>query len=486
MKKKLLKIGILSVCLLFAFGVKAQTTIDFNDLAPFEGTTLETEGFTFACSYDGVADTTYLMKIETAEGYASPCLINLDYEKGIILTKTDNSAFNLESFKFAGDPWGTASDVIVTGTHPDESTQTITFTANDGIVLTTKSVNWANLTKVLFEFKGGENTAFGPIDDIVLPAAITLVPATSIDVSTLGNVTSIEIWEKLQFSAEVAPEGSTDDLVWSVVNGTGSATISLLGLLTPISIGTVTIHAEAGAVSSDYVLNITPTILTTLIDFNSLEKGEVGLTLNIGGYTFTAAQFGVPIDWDPLAISTEYESKSLLNNNYGNGIILTRTDNSAFNLASFDFAASPWEPSDVTVTGTFADATTLIKVVTATSKDYVNTVLNWINLSNVYFDFGDGENNAYGPLDNISLPSEIIISINSSKLSEFTGTVNNSLLQLNFAKEVNNVQVVIFDTQGRQMKTVFVSGKMATVNIENLNRGVYIVKTAKSTFRFIK
>ena len=80
--------------------------------------------------------------------------------------------------------------------------------------------------------------------------------------------------------ATVAPEGLTDALVWSVVDGTGSATISAVGLLTSTRVGTVTVHAVAGTVLNDYPLTINPTILTTLIDFETVAAGSVGLVFN--------------------------------------------------------------------------------------------------------------------------------------------------------------------------------------------------------------
>jgi len=68
----------------------------------------------------------------------------------------------------------------------------------------------------------------------------------------------------------------------------------------------------------------------------------------------------------------------------------------------------------------------------------------------------------------------------------FTASVANGNLQMNFAKDVSNAAVTIFDAQGRQMATALVNGKRPTMNIQNLNKGMYIVKTAFGTTGFIK
>lgn len=69
---------------------------------------------------------------------------------------------------------------------------------------------------------------------------------SSIAVAGAGGATTLMLDETLQMSASVLPYTATNKAVaWSVVNGTGSATISAGGLLTPVSDGTVTVRATA-------------------------------------------------------------------------------------------------------------------------------------------------------------------------------------------------------------------------------------------------
>ena len=85
---------------------------------------------------------------------------------------------------------------------------------------------------------------------------------TSIVVTGTGNVTTVADGDTLQMLAAILPLNATDSSVtWSVVNGTGSATISVGGLLTTISAGLVTVIAtanDASGVTGSLVITITP------------------------------------------------------------------------------------------------------------------------------------------------------------------------------------------------------------------------------------
>lgn len=73
------------------------------------------------------------------------------------------------------------------------------------------------------------------------------IPVTSVTVYGAGNKTVITVDKgTLQMYANVLPVDADDTTVtWSVINGTGSATISASGLLTAITNGTVTVKATS-------------------------------------------------------------------------------------------------------------------------------------------------------------------------------------------------------------------------------------------------
>ena len=73
---------------------------------------------------------------------------------------------------------------------------------------------------------------------------------------------SVEAGDTLQMVANVSPTNATDTSVtWSVINGTGSATISVGGLLTAISAGDVLVVAtanDASGISATLTVTILP------------------------------------------------------------------------------------------------------------------------------------------------------------------------------------------------------------------------------------
>lgn len=73
------------------------------------------------------------------------------------------------------------------------------------------------------------------------------VPVSSVSIEGDNFVT---LGETLNLSATVLPANASDrTFTWSVVNGTGSASISTAGVLTPITAGTVTVKATANDAS---------------------------------------------------------------------------------------------------------------------------------------------------------------------------------------------------------------------------------------------
>lgn len=67
----------------------------------------------------------------------------------------------------------------------------------------------------------------------------------SIKISAEGNATSISVGETLNFEATVLPEGAIQEVVWSVVEITGEATITTAGVLTATKEGTVEVMATS-------------------------------------------------------------------------------------------------------------------------------------------------------------------------------------------------------------------------------------------------
>jgi len=64
------------------------------------------------------------------------------------------------------------------------------------------------------------------------------------------------------------------------------------------------------------------------------------------------------------------------------------------------------------------------------------------------------------------------------------------MLNINFGKEMNNAQLGVFDTQGRQLLSHTVNGSIEHLNIQGLKKGIYILKVLdgneNKVIRFVK
>lgn len=92
-------------------------------------------------------------------------------------------------------------------------------------------------------FMNPEASAAFLIDEIFLKGTQTLV--TSIAVDGKDGLDIVTEDGTLQMEATVSPDGARPDVGWSVINGTGEATISGGGVLSGVSAGTVTVRATA-------------------------------------------------------------------------------------------------------------------------------------------------------------------------------------------------------------------------------------------------
>lgn len=147
----------------------------------------------------------------------------------------------------------------------------------------------------------------------------------SITVKSAGDVTSIKLNAKLQFSAEVtAVGGAATTVTWSVENGTGTATISDSGLLTATGVGTVTVKATSTvttSVSDEFALTIADlsdyerlmarndklaVIDNIVTEGNKLKEVEDYSTKGI----FARAQAGTAVAHDPAVEYVEVADES--------------------------------------------------------------------------------------------------------------------------------------------------------------------------------
>lgn len=158
-----------------------------------------------------------------------------------------------------------------------------------------------NLTKYVFLFAiiGILSVAVGCSNDTAPPTSVT-----GITVTGASDATSVASGETLQMSAAVLPANALDmSVTWSVIDGTGTATISESGLLSATSAGSVTVKAIANDGSE-----IEGTLACTV----TAPSGPVAINLTeISGVTLPARdatpdtdvpatdQYTATISWEP-------------------------------------------------------------------------------------------------------------------------------------------------------------------------------------------
>lgn len=133
-----------------------------------------------------------------------------------------------------------------------------------------KKITLYEPTKSGYEFiewntkKNGEGTSYEYDDQITVKEDLTLyaqwnevdstddtssnesIPVTNIRISSVGSKTTVALDRTLQMTRTILPStATTQKVTWSVEDGTGSATISSTGRLTPSKLGTVTVKATA-------------------------------------------------------------------------------------------------------------------------------------------------------------------------------------------------------------------------------------------------
>ncbi|MNK18882.1 hypothetical protein D3C87_370970 [compost metagenome] len=111
-------------------------------------------------------------------------------------------------------------------------TGTATISTNGLVTAQANGTVWAKAISV-------ENTAI--MDSLLITISNQLIPVQSIDVVTQNNVTAAITTNggTLQTQAIILPAAANQDVTWSIVNGTGTATIATNGLVTALTNGTV-------------------------------------------------------------------------------------------------------------------------------------------------------------------------------------------------------------------------------------------------------
>jgi|GEM_PF-499346 uncharacterized protein YjdB len=198
----------------------------------------------------------------------------------------------------------------------DANNKAVTWTINSGAGLAT--IDAAGKLKALdngtVTVRATAIDGSGIYGSLVVTISGQIIPVSDITVTSTGGITLIALGNPWQLTAVITPANATNKTVtWSVVNGTGQATISNSGLLTPVAKGTVTAKATANDGSE-----IKDSLLITITDQPILVTGIVvtgagGLsTINTDGGKLQLSAAITPVNATNDSVSWSIVSGSTL------------------------------------------------------------------------------------------------------------------------------------------------------------------------------
>jgi uncharacterized protein YjdB len=336
------------------------------------------------------------------------------------------------------------------------------------------------------------------------------IPVSSISVSGAGGSTVISVNKgSLQLSAQVMPSNATNKSVtWSVINGTGQATVSGTGLVTAVAGGTVTARATAADGSGVYG-SLALTILNQIIPVTgisiSAEGGSPAIDTDNGTLQLVAtiipsnATFK-SIVWS-LAGSTGGATIS------PTGLVMAVSNGNVFAVASSTDGSAVSSIFEITITNqkvpvsdiliTPAEGTAVISSDKATlqlkteilPEHATDKTIEWsienhsgkavVNASGLVTGIEDGVVTVIASAkDGSGVSSSLEIKINKNK--PLVAVVQDGLLRVPLEGDYTGYRLSLIDIRGRLIKELFVNGNLCEFNVSDLPSGIYIVSLVRS------
>jgi len=331
------------------------------------------------------------------------------------------------------------------------------------------------------------------------------IPVSSITVSGAGGSTVIAVTKgTLQLSAQVLPANATNKSVtWSIINGTGQATISSTGLVTAVSGGTVTARATANDGSGVYG-SLALTILNQIIPVTGISVTASGgspvIDVNNGTLQLTAN-----------IIPSNATYKSILWSLAGgtgeatitqSGLVTAVSDGKITAIASATDGSAVSGLIEITITNQIipvsdimispVDGTTVISAEKGTlqlttevlPEHATDKTVEWsvenitgkaeVNESGLVTGIEDGIVSVIASAkDGSGVRSSLEIKINRNR--PLTAIVRNGLVQVALDGNYQGYRLSLIDRNGLLMREIFVNGDLCEFNVSNLPSGIYIV-----------
>ncbi len=278
------------------------------------------------------------------------------------------------------------------------------------------------------------------IDDLGLIGTPILV--SSILVNSEAGSVAAPIGGTLQMIYNVSPSNVVDSsVVWSVTEGTGSATIDNNGLLTPVAVGTITVNATANDGSG-----ILGTKVITIVQATSITVSATGSATSIitnGGSLQMIAAVSPSTalqdviwaieagDEDTASISTDGLLTAIRNGSVN--VKATTTDGTDLSdVKTITLSNQIVELSDISITSantiiTSGDA--LILTATTTPVDATNQTMIW-TIESSDSDTASISGNVLTPIRNGKVTVRVTSGVNDTIFDEMEITITNQLVPL--------------------------------------------------------
>ncbi|MBU3012078.1 DNRLRE domain-containing protein [Polaribacter vadi] len=221
---------------------------------------------------------------------------------------------------------------------------------------------------VYIHAKAADNSG---VEGLVSITVVTKPLVKSISVFGSNGVNAVQLGHTLQMQSSILPVDANDpSIVWSVADGTGSATINATGLLTGQTLGTITVTATATDGSAVY-----------------------------GQKEITVQEDAVNTDVTIYTTADAYVWDRWPTNNYGTVRLIVRDDPSDLNRVSFvKFDISRLSSINnakfrITLEGSIPSSTRNYEAFLVTNDSWTEDGITWSNAPNSEVSFGVTTNN---------------------------------------------------------------------------------------------
>lgn len=343
--------------------------------------------------------------------------------------------------------------------------------------------------------------------EMIITISSQIVPVASISVNGAGGATTISTNKgSLQLIATVLPVNATNGSVsWSVINGTGGATINQAGLLTAFENGSVTARATASDGTGIYG-SIVITISNQIVPVSSIiVRGENGAsaiyhdegTLQLNATILPSYATNQALTWSVTNVTGEASvNGSGLLTAISNGIVKVRataTDGSGiYGALDVTISGQVIQVSDILVTS--EDGATTISYINKSLQ--LNAVIHPDNATDksVEWSLSSGAGTAAISSDGLvtgldnglvtamatandgsGVSGTLDISIDLTSPKPYSVVVTSSEIQITFYEDYISGTIDLYNIQGTHVARKKIDSDYITFSTAQMPAGLYVI-----------